>query len=195
MRDSASSSRSNRMMDQRLLEPRDRTVRRSRAHARDRRKSAPCRAGTAAAHNPETSRNAASAVRRNSTAAASRSHRRRACAMASLISCREFRAHALVGIERQHPVALRERQREILLRAEILRSRACDDARALCLRRCCAVSSLEPLSTTMRSSQNARLSRQAAILLASFLVITMAESLGIARHRRCRAGCGRASGA
>src|SRR5690242_9602917 len=42
------------------------------------------------------------------------------------------------------------------------------------------VSSVEPLSTTIRSSQNARLSRQAAILLASFLVMTMAESLSIA---------------
>ena len=84
----------------------------------------------------------ASAGRRSSTAAATRRRRRAPLAIALRISCASAGAHALVGIDRQHPIAGRQRQRKSLLRAEALRTdatpraRPCPARSAPC-RRCC----------------------------------------------------------
>ena len=90
---------------------------------------------------------------------------------------RKLRAHALVGIDRQHPVAGRKRKREALLRAESLPCMA-DDTRALGLgdlapyRRCCR--------NRQRSARRrtTALARQSAMFVASFLVMMMALSRG-----------------
>ena len=54
----------------------------------------------------------------SSTAAAARSHPRPPPRWHCRISCASVGRHALVGIDRQHPVAGRQRQRKSLLRAE-----------------------------------------------------------------------------
>ncbi len=92
----------------------------------------------------------------------------------------ELFTDTFVGIQRQHPIAGGQRQSVVLLRTKTAPLR--DDRRPapLSLRLELRCHRRLPPSTTMRSSQNATLSRHASILRASFLVMTMAERRGMA---------------
>ena len=91
--------------------------------------------------------------------------------------CCELAAHALVGIDGKNPDPGGQRERVVLLRSEAAPLMLLD-ASPFC-RAMSTVKSSLPQSTTMISSQNASVSRQAPILPASFLVTTMALSCGM----------------
>jgi hypothetical protein len=89
----------------------------------------------------------------------------------------QCRPDPFIGIDQKHPIALRQRQRVI---EPLPKTIECMDANtrtpASALR---TVSSSLPVLTIIRSSQNATLSRQSAILADSFLAMMIAPRLGM----------------
>ena len=86
----------------------------------------------------------------------------------------EVGIYMFVGIHRYDPLTPSLRQREFFREPKPVNS--CSKTRAPCSRASSAVRSVLTASTTIRSSQNLRLSKQVTILAASFLVITIALS-------------------
>ena len=124
-----------------------------------------CRAETAARRSRDTSRNGASAGRKSWRDAETPKRPRRR-GDGGFDRRGKLRRDAFIGIERQHPRPGRERQRIVFLRAKALpfvKLGARPFSRAIS-----TVASVLPQSTTIRSSQKARLSRHAPIFAASF---------------------------
>ena len=90
------------------------------------------------------------------------------------IDARELGRDALVGVEAQHPVVRRLRDREVLLRAEALPARARPRARPQ-RRASATVSSRLPESTTTVSAANGADARQSASSWAASRVITTSD--------------------